>query len=443
MSRPANGAWRAPTLAAAFGAAITLFVFWPGLMSVDSAVQFAQARGVVPWDDVHPVLMAALWRATDAVCAGPGGLFALFVLAWWAGLACWAGQWRTTAWRRVMLVLVVGFWPASFLMLGHVWKDVGMSAALLLASAFCLQWHRGRGGWSRVAALVFLFVACGFRHNAAAAALPILIWLLWPKPTQARQWSLRLAGLVVLAGLMAATPGLIAQTAGATQRHAWTVVALWDLAALSITSEQVKLPASVLAGPPLTVAELRQHFDPWANPRLYEVGKIKSSFFHDYSDTQLAEVRAAWWQAVREDPNAYLQHRWRLARHLLFGFEVELPRELIYVPQRIVLPVTPIALAAVDESNFVWRGAAALRCTPLFAGASYLLLAVLAGLLACRRLQGPARAAVGALAASAWANALPLLLISGSAEFRYLTWTVLASVLAAALVLAGERREIG
>ena len=51
------------------------------------------------------------------------------------------------------------------------------------------------------------------------------------------------------------------------------------------------------------------------------------------------------------------------------------------------------------------------------------------------------RVPIRVLAVSAWANALPLLVLAGSAEFRYLLWTALASLLAFALALAGGRRE--
>jgi len=55
---------------------------------------------------------------------------------------------------------------------------------------------------------------------------------------------------------------------------------------------------------------------------------------------------------------------------------------------------------------------------------------VLAAAGVLRRSRRTLRASVFALSASAWSNALPLLVIAGSAEFRYLLWTVLASLLA-------------
>jgi hypothetical protein len=433
----------APWLAAAVGAMLSVAQFWPGLMSADSAMQFAQARGQVPLDDVHPVAMSLLWRVLDRVFEGPGAIFALFVLTWWSALAWWAQSSPASAVRRVVLVLAVGLWPATFLMLGHVWKDVGMCAALLLAGAAIWQWRTHGGVAARVASVVLLAIACSFRHNAVFAALPLLLWWSWPRAGEAPRLWRRVALFGVAAVAFAAVPGTLARLAGADARHAWTFVAHWDLAAVSLATGEVKLPSGMLAGPPLEVEQLRPVFDPWANPRLYDVGRIKASYFFRFTPEQLAELRTAWWRSAWDEPAAYLAHRARLSRYLLFGFPPELPRELIYVPERRLAVQPAPVLPAVDTDTAYWRVMDRARGTLLFGGALYLGFALFAALLTMRAAAAPVRAPVMALAASAWANALPLFVIAGSAEFRYLAWTALASVLALGLVLGRSRHHIG
>jgi hypothetical protein len=433
-------AW-APWLAAIAGMAATCWVFWPGLMSYDSAAQYLQARGQAPLDDVHPVVMSLLWRYADQLIEGPGAMFALFVATWWSGLALWARTAELGGVRSVAIVLGVGAWPATFLMLGHLWKDVGMSAALLFAGALIWRWRRQGGFGMRFGGLLLLFVACAFRHNAVFAAAPLLLWWGWPRAgTPARPWVRSLALSLVLVS-MAGTPGILARIAGAESRHAWTVVAQWDLAAMSIARDEILLPPGMLAGPPLTVEQLRSVFDPWANPRLFTVNRIKSSFFFRFTPEQLAELRQAWWDAVKADPGAYFAHRLRLARFQFLGFPASTPVELVFVAQRLVFTQPAMALPPVDSSTLFWRLMQEWRSTPLFAGLSYLVLAVVAVGLSCRRPATGVRVPIRVLAVSAWANALPLLVLAGSAEFRYLLWTALASLLAFALALAGGRRE--
>ncbi len=428
-------------LAAAIGVALTLAAFYPGLMSHDSAGQYAQAMGLRRLDDVHPPLMTWLWRMTNGVVAGPGGIFVVFVVAWWSGLAALVSQCTLGRAASFGIVLAAGLFPSTFLMLGHVWKDVGMAAALLLAAAAVHAHRRGAGAGVRWSAIALLAIACALRHNGLFAALPLLAWLCWPRPGEPFRIVRQPAIFTLLVAVLAVAPAALATAMRAERAQAWTAVALWDLAAVSIDAQRVLLPASLVT-PDLSVQMLERAYVPYANPPLFDLGKIRLSFFTSYSDAQWRDLKSAWIAAVRAHPVAYLRHRARLSRYLWFGFPAELPRELVYVPQRIVPPDANLTLPAVDESSWLWRLAAWLRPTPLFAGALYLALGAVAAVLV-RRQPHPARGTVFALVGSAWANALPLSLISGSAEFRYLAWTALAAVLAFALAVFGRRANIG
>jgi len=79
-----------------------------------------------------------------------------------------------------------------------------------------------------------------------------------------------------------------------------------------------------------------------------------------------------------------------------------------------------------------------LAATPVFAGWMYLLLAfataVVAGMLAARGRPLPQAGLALAVALSCLAYSLPLTLVAGSVEFRYLAWPVLAALLAPPLL---------
>jgi hypothetical protein len=446
---PPPAARGAPSLsgaafAALLGVALSAALFYPGLMSVDSAVQLAQARGALPLDDIHPPLMTWLWRLCDRLLPGPGLIFLLFAATWWGALAALLWQSRAAAPARWLACFAVGLWPATLLMLGHVWKDVAMAATLLAASAAILAWRRrGRRG-AALAGFLLLLLASGLRHNAVAAALPLLAWLLWPRPGLPRDRVGR--GLLALAALLAllSTPALLLRASGAARVQPWSVVLQWDLAALSIAADEVLLPPGQYRAD-LGVEDLQRAYVPWANPPLFDLGKLRLSFYQPLSPDEQRALLQAWWRGLQREPGAYLRHRATLARYLLLGYPAALPQELVYVAGRFVLPGASPDAPPVDVGAPQWRLFAALRPSPLFAGASYLLLAALAAGLALRRGVAPTRqrGAVLALAASAWGNALPLLLISGAAEFRYLTWSALAALAAVALLALGAGRRIG
>jgi hypothetical protein len=237
------------------------------------------------------------------------------------------------------------------------------------------------------------------------------------------------AGLVALSLLLAATPGIISRLSGAVRGDAWTAVALWDIGAISVAQDAMLMPSGLVA-PDLAVDELRAGYRVWANPPLFGSGKLLLSLYVPYTDAQRAELRSTWWQAVRAHPRDYLAHRAALARRLLFGYDATLPFQLVYVPERLVDAEGTPRLAPISDDDRIVTAARWLWTTPLFAGALYLALAAIAAAGALRASRRPVRAAVLALSASAWSNAVPLLLIAGSAEFRYLLWSVLASLLA-------------
>lgn len=423
-------AWPGAAMAALLGTVLTCLLTYPGWSSADSLAQYLQTTGALRLDDVHPPLMAALWRLTDAVVEGSGGLYLLFVTAWWSGLAATTWQLFPRTWQRWFATLVVGFWPAAFLTLAHVWKDVGMVASLLIAVAAILRWHGGGGRGSFVVALSALVCACGFRHNGLFAAWPLLAWLCWPRAGAARNRWTRTGALAVLTLVLVIAPMLIARLTGAARGDAWTVVALWDVGAMSIAQDRMLMPPE-LAMPDLTVDELRAGYLPYANPPIFGSGKIVLSLFVPYTDAQRAAVRRAWRDGVRTSPEAYVAHRWAMAKFLLFGYDTSVPFQLVYVPERLVVG-EPATLAPLPGDDALARVARLLWTTPLFAGVVYLGLAGLALLGAMRPSRRGTRLAVVAIAVSAFANALPLAVISGSAEFRYLAWTVLAALLAAA-----------
>lgn len=425
-------------LAAGLGIAATLWLFYPGWMSVDSAVQYQQALAG-RYDDVHPPLLAWLWRQADRFWPGPGGLFVVLTATWWLALAAISGR-LSPGGRGAIAALAIGLMPPVLLVAAHLWKDVALSAALLAATAAILAWRLdGRRPWVGVA-VVCLAAAVAFRHNAWPAALPLVAWLAWPRTSAARWDARRVLAVSALAAALALVPGAVHRTLDAAPRDAWSAVALWDLGAVSIATGHVLIPPEVRA-PDLVAADLKAGYVEWANPAMFASDRIRLGFFAPYSEADRRAVVGAWLAMLREHPRAYLAHRARVTRHLLLGPPAAAPRELVYVPDRILPPEAIVAPGPVDRSRdrAIVRAAELLRGTPLFAGATWLLLALVALGAAWRaRATEPGRAAI-ALAASGWAYAAPLAIATGSAEFRYLHWSVIAALLAALAAFTARR----
>ncbi|GGA81470.1 hypothetical protein GCM10011521_19780 [Arenimonas soli] len=427
----------APWLAAAAGLALVLAAFWPGYLSWDSAWQWWQARhGEL--DPGHPPVMVRVWQAVRFVLPDPGGMLLVQVLAWWAAMAGFAHALGGGAWRRVLCVWGLGAWPPLLALLPHLWKDVWMMA-LFAGAVACLvaDLQAPRRGW-RLGALALLVAGCAFRHNALPAALPLLAWVAWREwPGSRLRVGLATAALAV--GLHLAA-GLANLAPGARDTPVWPVIAMWDIAAVSIAQDRVLFPPDWVE-PGLTVQDLRRDFSPFVNVPSFASGQLRLNFYYDYTPAQYAELRNVWLSLPLDHPRAYFGHRAEVSAYLLGLRQAQQPDFQVLQPAIVPLRDNP---AVAPPSGALHRALQprldALVDTPLFAGWIYLALSVAVLLATAVRRRGPGDGLAAVVAGSGLLIALPLLLLAPSADFRYLAWTVAASLMAAAIA-AFPRRE--
>jgi len=293
----ARGAAWLPWLVAAIGLAVTLWAFYPGYMSQDSAAQYLQARtGKI--DTQHPPLMALIWRLTDRVVPGPGGIFGLFATAYWIGLALLAAYATASRWAQLLAILGIGWWPPMLGLLAHVWKDVGLLAGFLLA---CGLLARESAYPSRVLlAMAFIAIAmsAGFRHNGSLAALPFMPYLAvrWLRlaPGETRTTRSRVIAVAALAGFVTIMVSTLPDyLPGVKRRSMWPTVALWDLAAVSLEERQILIPDSLLR-PGLTLQEIDSNFSAFTNTSTFGTDKIRLSLREPYDARQDHDLMRAW-----------------------------------------------------------------------------------------------------------------------------------------------------
>ncbi|MEO7326425.1 MAG: hypothetical protein ABIW82_16505 [Dokdonella sp.] len=430
-----------PLLVACSGFAFDVAAFWPGQMSFDSAYAWWQARGGATTNIVPP-LFVWVWRACDRIVDGPGALFALHLALFWCGLALLARALRCGLFATMALMMLVALAPVSLVLRGQVWTDVGLLAALTFAiGALAFVEVDSRQRWLLLPVALALFYAAALRHNALPAIVPFVVWFLWlllrdfATASSARITLATLASLFAIAGT---TRWL--DTRVDRQVPVWPSLAQFDLAAVSIESGHMRLP-DFMIGPGLDVAELARAFRPWSNvPMLVGTRHGMRDPFSDYSAQELATLRAAWLDAVMDEPRAWLAHRLRLSRALVGTHAAEWPRELIYVDDEVGYRDNPAVARATNALHTgLMRVAANLALTPALAAWPYLVLGLVGGGLAWRR-RGHIAARLATIAlTSVWLYALPLTAIAPSAELRYLAWPCVASLLAFACAAFAPR----
>lgn len=419
-----------PWLVALAGFALDVAAFWPGQMSFDSAYTWWQARGGAT-TDIAPPMLIHLWRICDAIVEGPGLVFALHLALFWCGLALVADAVGATRARTVLLMLVVALTPVTWLLRAHVWTDVGLfSALVLVVGALAQAQTSARRAWI-VVALPALLYAGAVRFNALPAILPFALWIGWLVARSRVRIALVAAAVFFGAGAFAAIVN------AQVDRHVplWTATAEWDLAAISVASGEMLLPPFMI-GPGLDVDELSHAFRYWSNvPMLQNTTHgMRDPFTEDYSPTQLATLRAAWIDAIRAHPRAWLEQKGRQAGALLGLHDADWPRELIYVDDDVQYRDNPrVARNRSALHAALMSAAERLRTTHALAGWPWLLIGLATLPIAWRR-RGELVGSIALIAlASAWLYLVPMLPIA-AAELRYLGWPCVASVLAAALV---------
>lgn len=427
--------WAWIALAAVATLAALLWLGFPGFMSSDAQAQYAQALSGT-YDNVHPPLMSWLWRQVAFAWPGSGGVFTLFLAAYAVGIAWLLGTCIASTWKRTLAWLAIAGWPPLLIVLCHLWKDVGFAAALLLAAGLAASWRMHGSRAARIAAIALLLLAVALRHNGWPAVLPLAWVLATPAPPRRA-----MLAFVALAALLALFPSLVERALGARHRTIWPALALWDLADASIRTREQLLPASVVA-PELDVATLERWYEPWSIPSLFASNLIMLGFYNDYTPAQLADIRGAWLRAIRAHPDAYLAHRALLMRWQLAGFPADVPSGLVYAAEyRVPEGVAPIDPPPRPARDALVAWTEAHRGGPWFWGGAYLALALL--VLALPRARRAAHGMAGVLALSALLYAAPLPLLAPGAEWRYVFWSALAALLAAALAgaeLSSRRR---
>jgi hypothetical protein len=441
VSRPVNAAIFAVLATLAF--AVTLYLTAPGFMATDSGAQLEQARTFAFRDD-HPVAMALIWRYTDRIIPGPLGLMVLMTGLYWGGLgaffAALPGPWLP----RVIAFVLIAVHPPSFSNLPAVWKDTLMQGALVAAIP-CLMIPGSRFRAVRYGvALVLLLVGIGSRHNAAAAVWPLLAMALVAHPllrAYRLRWRWLIASSLAIVVTLGLTIGIGKALAPLSERtEFWQMVPVFDLAGMSIASNEVLVDAaSGVLTPGMGVREIRYKYNPqWMNSLYYCLpfaGKRCVPLFRRvFEPEKLSHLARNWWTAIATHPGAYLTHRAKVSQGVL---AITGGAPGMYYPDRA--PYTdiareyPLPRRAIRLLTWIDRHVATFWFRPwLYLG----LCAALLPIAIVRHARGGSALPV-ALALSGLSYMLGVLVTAGSSDYRYSVWTILCSMLClATLVLA-------
>ncbi len=306
-------------LAAVMGALVSLMILSPGFMSTDSAVALSEGRA---WrfTDLHPPVLALIWRYVDMVVPGPFGMLALQLAVFWTGLWLIARRLEVRSdTRRIVFMLIVGFVPPVLSILGAIWKDVVM--AVLLVLAFGLAGRRSFF-WPVV------LLATAMRHNAVFAVFPAIVFHLAEGRGPLRALLLGV-GVTVLAvvTIAAATRALPVR-----QEHAVQFFVLMDVVGVALRENRLpNVDSCFQKGAPLTLSDVRASYSP-----THSLSLIASDapFKQCFKGGAVAALIREWRRSIIRSPITYLAHRSTVFGYVIGWFKT--PSD--YVVTRTTFP---------------------------------------------------------------------------------------------------------
>jgi hypothetical protein len=224
------------TIVALIGFVVCGVAFYPGFMSPDSFWQYEMSRTLV-FSDFHPPIMAGVWSVLNVFFNGPQGLLFFHLAMLWTALYLFHRRYADL--KYSWLILAIGFLPWVINLSGVLWKDVGMAYSLLLMTALML----GNRSPARILGVFLLiFYAANVRFNAVFAVVPLLVFVTsrWLPEASVVKVAVATIGTMVL--IFGGGSILSYDILRATQAHQVNNVIIDDLAYLSLVKNRSLIP---------------------------------------------------------------------------------------------------------------------------------------------------------------------------------------------------------
>lgn len=410
-----------PLALTACGYALTLFVFYPGIMNYDARyVHLDSLRGF--YGDWQSPVMTLLWRTIDPLAPGPASMFLVITALYWLGIGILAMSIHRRSVALAVALPLLALAPPLFALLGVIWRDVLMASVWLLAAALVFAttaWSARPRLAAQLIALALIVFGVLIRPNAIAAAPLLITYAVWPQQFHWKRAALLYAPLAV--ALYAIMQIVYYGALDASRQHPLHSIAVFDLGGITSFSGENAFPVS---WQPAELETLRSRCYDAAYWNVYWNGNCKFVMAKLEGEQDIFGTPAltrAWTNAVLAHPVAYLQHRLAFFRTFLFGRHLAMWSEDIDRAPATVFQDRPAFMMLKTVHDW-------LQPTPLFRIATWLLACLLLLVPAWRRRASPEGAFLFGVCGSAALYALSYLPLGVASEFRYVYWTVLASV---------------
>jgi hypothetical protein len=416
------------------GFALTLYIFYPGIMTFDSLYVYKDTVNRAFGDWQSPVMLA-LWMVIDPIAPGPGSIFLLTAALYWLAFTIVAIGVARHSPRLALLVPVLGLSPPAFVLVGVIWRDILFGVSWLLAAGLVfLAFDRDRKIRIPLQVCAFALVAFGvlLRPNALVAAPLLAAYVVWPSHFRWRRAVLFYMPAAL--GLFALVQVTYYGVFGAERQHPLQSIMVFDLGGISRFADENMFPGSWTDEESALIT--RGCYKPvgwdiyWTqNPCMFVMERLENEKL--FGTSALAR---AWRHAIVRHPMAYLQHRAIFQWTFLADMSLAMWSRDLDDPDKIAFADKPrlMALKSVND---------ALNLTPLFRAGAWLLFNIALCIFAWRRRDTPTGAFVIGISGSAAVYVMTFFAVGVSTDLRYAYWAVLAALTGTIAVMQRRRKS--
>jgi len=419
----------------AAGYALTLWIFYPGIMTYDAKYVYEDiAKGTM--GDWQSPVMTWLWGVIDPVAPGAASMFLLIATSYWLGFGLLSLVLANQGKRGALLLPVLALLPPALVFVGIIWRDVLFATCWLLAASVAFA-VADRPSTVRLPAqsLALALVAMGvlLRPNAVLAAPVLAAYAIWPNGFSFRRTALLFvpAAIVLFAIVQLVYYGAL----GATRQHPLQSIMIFDLGGISHFAKENQYPVDWSDAEKALLLNTCYQPTQWdIYWRLPPCDFVMRKVEREQGLFGTPAIPKAWMLALMHHPFAYLQHRVAFMWNFLAAENLTMWLADVEHPMRQVFPDRRAFVALVSVHD-------ALKPTPLFRVGPWLMACVVLCGLNRRRSGTREGAFVLGVCGSAAVYVASFLAVGVASDFRYGYWAVLAVLAGTAVALSADARH--
>src|SRR6185312_15424765 len=419
----------------AAGYGLTLWIFYPGIMTFDAKFVYEYiAEGTM--GDWQSPFMTWLWGVIDPIAPGPASMFLLIATSYWLGFGLLSFVLARRGKRSALLLPILALLPPALAFVGIIWRDVLFATCWLLAASVAFA-GSGRPSPIRLPAqlLALALVTMGvlLRPNALLAAPILAAYAVWPTRFSFRRTAILFVPAAI--GFFAVVQGVYYGALGATRQHPLQSIMIFDLGGISHFAKENQYPVD------WNVSENALLLNGCYQPtqwdiywRLEPCEFVMRKIEREKGLFGTSAIPEAWLRAIFRPPLAYLQHRSAFMWNFLAADNLTMWLADVEHPTQQVLSDRAAFNALVSMHN-------GLKSTPLFRVGAWLLACMALCCLGWRRAGSRGGAFVLGVCGSATLYVMSFFVVGVASDFRYGYWAVLAAIPGAVVAVSGGDRR--